>query len=231
MPLRTGSLAGLAPGALADELKEVRGSGPPPLGMPADLLRRRPDVRRAERVLAAETARIGVAKGDLYPRLALNGTLGLASEDIADLLKRSSNYFSFGPSLRWNIFDAGRIRELAEAQDARAEQAHLRWERTVLVALEECEDAMTAFVREQVRRASLLEAATQARLAVDLAQTQYTNGLTDFQTVLDSEREVASLEDDLADSDSAVTTHVIRIYKSLGGGWPASRAQEPAAKE
>jgi NodT family efflux transporter outer membrane factor (OMF) lipoprotein len=235
MENRLAVLAGLAPGALADELKEVRPVPVPPLeivvGMPADLLRRRPDVRRAERVLAAETARIGVAKGDLYPRLALNGTLGLASEDIADLLKRSSNYFSFGPSLRWNIFDAGRIRELAEAQDARAEQAHLRWERTVLVALEECEDAMTAFVREQVRRASLLEAATQARLAVDLAQTQYTNGLTDFQTVLDSEREVASLEDDLADSDSAVTTHVIRIYKSLGGGWPASRAGEPAAKE
>jgi len=234
---RLAVLIGLPPGALAEELKEVRPVPVAPLeiavGLPADLLRRRPDVRRAERVLAAETARIGVAKGDLYPRLSLSGSLGLASEDIADLLHRRSMFWGFGPDLRWNLFDAGRLRELVEAQDARAEQARLRWERTVLNALEECEAAMTAFVREQVRRTSLLEAATQARRAVELAQTQYTNGLSDFQIVLDSEREVASLEDDLATSDAAVTTHVIRLYKALGGGWPPieTAPAEPTAKQ
>jgi len=220
---RLAVLLGLAPGALAEELAAVRPIPVPPVevavGVPADLLRRRPDVRRAERVFAAETARIGVAEGDLYPRLTLSGNIGLEAEDLSDLLDYQSGVFSFGPSLRWNIFDFGRLRQRVEAQDARAEQARIGWERTVLGALEETENAMTAFVREQVRHAALARAATQARRAVDLAQSQYTQGLSDFQAVLDSQREVASLEDDLAQSDERITTDLVALYKSLGGGW------------
>ncbi len=220
---RLAVLVGLPPGTLAAELSEVR---PIPLpaadvavGVPADLLRRRADVRRAERVLAAETARIGVAEGDLYPRLELLGSIGLASDGSSELFEDESNFFGLGPSVRWNLFDAGRLRNRARAQDARAEQALVAWESTVLTALEETENAMTAFVREQARRSSLGEAAGQARRARELAQTQYREGLSDFQTVLDSERELAALEDDLAVSDAAITTSLVALYKALGGGF------------
>ena len=117
------------------------------------------------------------------------------------------------------MFDAGRRRNQVEAQDARADQALVRWQRTVLSALEETENAMTAFAREHARRDSLVEAAKQGRLAVDLARAQYAEGISDFQAVLDSERALAELEDDLARSDSSITTGVIALYKALGGGW------------
>jgi NodT family efflux transporter outer membrane factor (OMF) lipoprotein len=232
---RLAVLVGLAPGALAEELGpapvaasgaapgEARSIPVPPavvaVGAPADLLRRRSDVRRAERVLAAETARIGVTQAELYPRLTLGGSLGVASESTGDLLESRSSVFDIGPSLRWNLFDGGRLRRLVEAQDARAGQALVRWERTVLLALEEAENAMTAFVREQSRRQSLALASTQARRAVDLAQTQYRAGLADFQAVVDTERTVAALEDDLAQSEAAIATNAIALYKALGGGW------------
>ncbi len=242
---RLAVLLGGAPGSLAAELGMPAAVGAssaipvPPLalavGVPADLLRRRADVRRAERGLAAEHARIGVAEGDLYPRLTLAGNLGLASDDASDLLQSRSGLFGLGPSLRWNLFDAGRLRQRVAAQEARTEQALARWEQTVLGALEEAENAMTAFVREQVRRRSLLEAALQARRSVELAKTQYREGLSDFQTVLDSERAVAGLEDELAQSDAAIATSFVVLTKALGGGWAegdpatlAARAGEPS---
>jgi outer membrane protein TolC len=160
-----------------------------------------------------------VAEGDLYPRLTLFGSLGLAADDASDLLDADSGVFGFGPSVRWNLFDAERLRNRVVAQEARAEQALARWEHTVLLALEEAENAMTAFVREQARRQSLLEAASQSRLAVELARTQYVEGLSDFQVVLDSERALAQLEDELAASDAAITTGLIALYKALGGGF------------
>ena len=220
---RLAVLLGLAPGALAEELGPPQAIPVPPLevavGVPADLLRRRADVRRAERELAAETARIGVAEAELYPRLTLLGNLGFAAEELPDLLDHDSGVFGFGPSLRWNLFDAGRLRHLVEAQDARAEQALVRWERAALRALEESENAMGAFVREQARRRALVEAAAQARLAVELAQTEYREGLSDFQTVLISERALAELEDQLAESDAAIAIDLVALYKALGGGW------------
>ncbi len=226
---RLAVLLGSAPGTLAEELAAQLasvGSIPvPPLeiavGVPADILRRRADVRRAERKLAAEHARVGVAEGDLYPRLTLSGTLGLASEEVSDFFQSDSNVFGLGPSLRWSLFDGGRLRGRVKAQTARTEQALVNWERTVLIALEETENAMTAFLREQVRRRSLVEATTQARRSVELAQAQYGEGLSDFQSVLDSERGLASLEDELAQSDSAVATNFVTLYKALGGGWEA----------
>lgn len=220
---RLAVLLGGAPGTLPRELTEPGAIPVPPLriavGVPADLLRRRADVRRAERALAAEHARIGVAEGDLYPRLTLTGSLGLAAEELADLGQNESNFFGLGPSLRWNLFDGGRLRGRMAAQEARAEQALVRWERSVLTALEESENAMTAFVREQTRRGSLAEAATQARRSVELSRTQYQEGLSDFQSVLDSERALAALEDELAQSEAAIATDFVVLYKALGGGW------------
>ena len=220
---RLAVLVGLPPGALSAELEAAGPIPVPPddvaVGVPADLLRRRADVRRAERELAAATARIGVAQADLYPRLTLAGSLGLAAEHGNDLFESGSDTHRYGPSLRWNLFDSGRLRERVNAQDARAEQARLGWESTVLSALEEAENAMSSFVREQERRAALTEAVSQARRAVELARTQYTEGLADFQTVLVAERALADLDDQLAVSDAAITTNLVTLYKALGGGW------------
>lgn len=220
---RLAVLIGQAPGTLAELLDVVKPIPVPPLevavGMPADLLRRRADVRRSERQLAAEHARIGAAEGELYPQFSLNGNLGLAATEPGDLTDGASSLFGLGPSLRWNIFDAGRLRNRVSAQEARTEQAQLRWERTVLIALEEAENAMTAFVREQTRRGSLLEATSQAQRAVELARTQYREGLSDFQTVLVAERAVAELEDELSISESSIASDFVVLYKALGGGW------------
>jgi NodT family efflux transporter outer membrane factor (OMF) lipoprotein len=220
---RLAVLVGAAPGALAAALAEPRPVPVPPVdvavGVPADLLRRRADVRRAERELAAATARIGVAAGDLYPRLTLLGNLGVEADGAADLVDSNSGVYGFGPSLRWNLFDAGRLRSRVEAQEARTEQALVQWERAVLGALEETENAMTAFVREQVRRDSLVAAVDAARASVRLAQSEYTEGISDFQVVLTSERALAELEDELARSEATVTTNLVALYKALGGGW------------
>jgi NodT family efflux transporter outer membrane factor (OMF) lipoprotein len=230
---RIAVLLGEAPGALASLLGTEAPVPVPPLafavGVPADLLRRRADVRAAERILAAEVARIGVTEAERYPQVSLLGNIGVAAEDVDDLFESASGLFGIGPSLRWTLFDGGRLRARVAAQEARTEQALVRWERTVLLALEESEDAMTRFVREQSRRASLLEAAAQARLSVELARSQYTEGLSDFQAVLVSERSLAELEDALASSEAAVATHLVALYKALGGGWEEGPLAESLA--
>ena len=220
---RLAVLVGLPPGSLARELELDQPIPVPPLSIavdvPAQLLRRRPDVRQAERQLAAETARIGVASGDLYPRIALSGTLGLASDSLDDLADGDSSFFGIGPSLRWNLFDRRTLHARVEARDARAEQARISWQQTVLAALEETENALTRFAREQARRASLDLATEQARAAIELARIQYVEGLSDFQAVLDSQRSLAVLEDDLAESEAAIAASAVAVFRALGGGW------------
>lgn len=217
---RLSVLLGLAPGSLAGELDASRPIPVPPLasavGVPADVVRNRPDIRRAERTLAAEHARVGVAIGDLYPRLALSGSIGVAAGDESDLFRSGSEFFGIGPSVRWNLFDAGRLRRRIQAQDARVEQAFVRWERAVLTGLEETETAMSAFVREQSRRQELLEGAVQARRAVELARLEYREGQSDFQAVLDSERALAGIEDELARTDASIATQFVVLHKALG---------------
>ena len=234
---RLAVLLGITPGALPPELAALREAAPVPrapaavaVGVPADLVRRRPDVRRAERELAAETARVGVLEADLYPRLAIAGSLGLAAEEAGDLFESESGFFGIGPILRWNVFDAGLRRQRVEAQDELAQQAFLRWRASVLRAIEETENALAAFVRQESRRTSLAAAAGETRRAVELARAQYEDGLTDFQAVLDSQRELAALEDDLAQSDASVATNLVAIYKALGGGWQSEDGtEEPSA--
>lgn len=198
------------------------------VGVPADLLRRRPDVQAAERRFAAEVARIGVAEAERYPRLSLAGTFGFAANAAADVFTKGSDVLAWGPSLRWNLFDGGRLRQRVEALEANAEAAQIAWEQAVLLALEETENAMMRFVREQSRRDSLARAAAQAARAVELAQTQYRAGLSDFQTVIDSQRTVASIEDELVGSDAAVAGSLVAIFKALGGGVAPVEVESPA---
>jgi NodT family efflux transporter outer membrane factor (OMF) lipoprotein len=218
---RLAVLLGKAPAELPPALNTPGTLPTPPVtiavGVPTDLLRRRPDVQAAERRFAAEVARIGVAEAERYPRFTLGGTLGLAANSADDVFTKGSDVVAFGPSVRWNLFDGGRLKQRVRSLEARAEAAQIAWEQTVLLALEEAENAMTRFVREQVRRDSLQRAATQAGRAVELAQTQYGAGLSDFQTVIDSERTVASIEDDLVASEAAVASSMVALFKALGG--------------
>ncbi len=230
---RIAVLLGRAPGDLPITLGD--GGALPKLpeaiavGTPVDLLRRRPDVRAAERRFAAEVARIGVAEADRYPQFSLSGTFGLAADGGKHLFDQDSQVLGFGPSVRWNLFDGGRLKNRIAALQASAEAAQVAYEQTVLLAIEETENAMTRYVREQARRQALQRAATEARRAVTLAQAQYTEGLSDFQTVLDSERIVATIEDDLASSDATVATDLIAVFKALGGG-TASASVATAAR-
>lgn len=220
---RIATLLGKPAGSLDQELK-----APAPLpvvapeiavGVPADMLRRRPDVRRAERQLAAATARVGVATADLYPRFTLNGTLGVQSSQFADLFDINSRYWSIGPSITWPVFDAGRIRANIAIQDARVEQALTAYEQAVLSSYEEAENAMVGFLRQQARRASLAASVEANRRALSLAEQLYSSGLVDFLSVLDSQRSLFESEEALTLSDQAVVSNLISIYKSLGGGW------------
>jgi NodT family efflux transporter outer membrane factor (OMF) lipoprotein len=189
------------------------------IGFPADLLRRRPDIRITERRLAAQTARVGVATALLYPRFTILGTIGLTSIDASDFFTRGSLFYKLGPSFSWNIFDAGRIRSLIDVEDALVSQALLAYEKSVLLALEETEDALSALSRETDRNHSLIRTVEAYQLSVSLAMAAYKGGQTDFRDVLDAQRELLNYQDQLAESDGALMTDLIALYRSAGGGW------------
>jgi NodT family efflux transporter outer membrane factor (OMF) lipoprotein len=221
---RIAVLLGERPGALDSELEEHKPIPVTPLevavGVPADVLRRRPDVRKAERELAAQTARIGVAAADLYPKFSLAGSIGLEALSTGKALDRDSfRTSSIAPGITWPIFKAGAIISNIEVQSALQEQKLIRYRATVLTALEEVENALTAYAHQQLRRKSLKEASQAARRAVGLAQDQYSSGIVDFQLVLDAQRSLFSIEDQLAQSEREVTANLIALYKALGGGW------------
>jgi len=226
---RLGVLLGQEPGALLAELNAVTPipSVPVevPLGVPSELLRRRPDVRRAERDMAAASARVGVATSDLYPKFSLTGAFGLQSQQIGDLFDLNSRFWSIGPSVRWPVFEAGRIRANIEATNAREEQAILNYSKSVLTSLEETENAITSYSQEQARRAFLAESVVANRRAYDLANQLYTSGLKDFLNVLEAQRTLYEAEDQLAQSDRGVTANLIALYKALGGGWESFEPQ------
>jgi NodT family efflux transporter outer membrane factor (OMF) lipoprotein len=220
---RLGVLAGEMPYALEQEL------GPPAsipsasaeiiAGLPSDLLRQRPDIRRAERELAAQNARIGAAKADLYPTLALPGALVLESSSAGDLFDSASTAYSFGPQVRWNLFSGGRIRSQVRAEEAGTQAALHAYEQTVLLALEEVENSMAAYANEQDRIVSLETAAASAEKSVELVSELYSSGLTDFQNVLNMEQALLTQQDTLAQSRGLVSAYLVAIYRSLGGGW------------
>ena len=220
---RLGVLLGEPPSALHAELAQPAPIPVPPdevtVGLPADLLRQRPDIRRAERELAAQVAQIGVATADLYPRFSLLGTFALEATDGVKFFDWSNRSFGFGPSFRWNIFDGGRVRNNIKAQDALTEQALVRYERTVLAGLEDVENAIVAYARERERRKILARAVVAAQRSAEIVEEAYKIGLTDFQNVLDTQRSLFVQQDEIAKSEGDVTQNLIRIYRALGGGW------------
>jgi outer membrane protein, multidrug efflux system len=188
------------------------------LGVPADLLRRRPDVRQAERQLAAQTARIGAATADLYPKFTLNGSIGLEALSLGNL---PSALWSLagGPKITWALFRGGAIRQNIEVQSALQEQYLAAYEAAVLTAWEEVENAIVAYAEVQQRRQALSEATEAARQAVELARQKFDAGLTDFNNVLDAQRSRLSFQEQLAQSEGNITANLVRLYKALGGGW------------
>ena len=226
---RLAVLTGKKPGALHEMLKEPRPiPTPPPVASicaPAEALRRRPDVRKAERELAAQTARIGEAEAELYPKFKLNGSISLDALKAYKLFTAESLASSYGPSISWNIFDGGAIRRNIEIQTAKQEQYLMDYETTVLEALEEVENALTAYAQEQARRERLNRASELAGQAEDLAQKQYQAGLKEFSSVLEAQRQLLTYRDELAQSDASIASDLITLYKALGGGWDLSESK------
>lgn len=230
---RIAVLLGKEPEALVGELSVHRelAVAPPEIaiGVPAELLRRRPDIRRAERELAAATARIGQAKADLYPKLSLTGSFAMMSADTKDLFDWNSRSYGVGPTVTFPLFDAGRLRRVVDVRTAQQEAALANYQRTVLGALEETHNAIVTFATEQQRRQALAEAVVADQTAADVAQLQYKQGIVDFLNVLDAQRELFKSQDALADSDRAVMTALVALYKSLAGGWDPPPTPTPLA--
>jgi len=189
------------------------------VGIPADTLRQRPDVRAAERRLAAETARVGVAEAARYPSFNLSGSIGLEALTFGALGSSDAVASSLFAGIAGPLFDAGRLRAQVEIQDAVREQAQVAYEQTVLVALLDVENALVALVRNRERVEALASAVESVRNAAQLARQRYSAGLIDFQSVLDSERSVLLLEESLASARANGVQALIRLYKALGGGW------------
>jgi len=222
-------LVGLRPGTLTDDLapKPI----PPHLttlaiGEPADLLRRRPDIRAAERELAAATARIGVARADLFPRIGLSGFIGFIAGDASDLGESGSRAWTLTPALSWNGFGSG-VRARIAVEEARTDAALAAYEGTVLRALEETENAFVNYGQQREHLNAVMQQTAASRDAAELARVQYREGALDFLRVLDAERSLLQAEDTLASAETRLNTAVVVIYKALGGGW---EAVEPASR-
>ena len=220
---RLGVLLGLDPGALGSELANEAPIPSLPsevlVGLPSELLRRRPDIRRAERQLAAATAEIGAATADLFPKFSLTGTAGLQSVSASDWFTGRSRFWSIGPTISWPIFDAGKIRANIEIRNAQQEQALRQYEKTILGALEDVENSLVNYSREQARYRSLVDAVAANRRAVEMATELYVRGLNDFLNVLDTQRSLLISESDLAQSEATMASNLVALYKALGGGW------------
>lgn len=227
--LRLGVLTGRSPEALIPQLSAVQELPALPaaqsIGTPELLLRRRPDIRVAERELASATAQIGVAVGDLFPRISFVGRWGFDAVDSGDLGNSSSEAYAFGPSIQWAAFDLGRVRQRITQREAATDRALAIYQQTVLQALEETDASMTAYVKAKVKQAHLQDSTTASLEAVTLARARYESGVADFLTVLDAERSALTAEDQLALSETQTATALLATYKALGGGFRPLDAQ------
>lgn len=221
-------LIGTQPNAIPFDLTTAQPIPVPPteivVGIPADLLRQRPDIRAAERRLAAQSAAVGVATSSLYPQFAFGGNIGttFAGDPAA---------FSIGPSIRWTLYDGGRIRSQIRIEDAVLEQALVIYEQTVLRALEEVESAMTTFIEQRVRLEAVERSASAAREAVELADNLYRDGLIDFQDVLTVQTNLLTAEAGVAEARGLATQNLVALYKALGGGWDTTDPAAPPAAD
>jgi outer membrane protein, multidrug efflux system len=231
---RLGVLIGELPMALASELAAVGPIPRPPaqvaVGFPSELLLRRPDIARAERRLESQTAEIGVATRDLFPRFFLSGTGGLESLHASDFFKWESRAASLGPSVTWPIFEGGRIRANIAFQTAAQQELLAAYRDAVLVAFQDVEDALAGFSKQQAARDRLTEAVGANQRATELARNLYGQGLTDFLTVLVAEENLLTTQDSLAQSEREVALQLIALYKALGGGWELAGPVTAAAE-
>jgi NodT family efflux transporter outer membrane factor (OMF) lipoprotein len=189
------------------------------IGLPSDLLRRRPDIRRAERQIAAANARVGAAIADYYPKFSLTGDFGLDSTQFQHLFNWENRYFIIYPSVDWRIFDFGRTAAQVEQEKERHQQALLAYQNAVLNALREVEDSLIAYENEQDHHDALAAAVASARESLEISRDEYKQGVIDFLPVLDVQRQLLAAQDELAQSDQALSTNLAGLYKSLGGGW------------
>lgn len=218
-----GVLLGEEPSALLAELtpdKSIpRAPASVPIGLPSELLQRRPDIRRAEANLHAATAQIGAAVANLYPQFNLNGSIGLQGGNAGDLGNLANHYWSYGPGANWLVFDGGQTRGNIELQRGVTDEAYAAYKQIVLVALQDTETALVNFTSQQQRRVSLAQAVEANKTAVDLSMQLYSNGKTDFLNVLSAQRQLFLSEDALVQSEANVSTSLVALYKALGGGW------------
>jgi multidrug efflux system outer membrane protein len=221
---RLAVLLGLRPGSLADELAP-REIAPHlttlAIGSPEDLLRRRPDIRAAERDLAAATARVGVAQADLFPRLTLSGFIGFIAGDAGDLGESESRAWTLTPALSWAGFSGG-ARSRVTAAEARTDAMFAAYRGAVLRALEETENAFVLYGQQRRRLTAVARQAAASRQAAELARVQYREGAVDYLRILDAERSLLQAEDALAAVETDLNISVVLIYKALGGGWEAA---------
>lgn len=205
---------------------------PPPeiaIGIPAELLMRRPDVLAAERQLASLSAQIGVAEADLYPHISIAGQIGFESQEFNDLFNWDSTASKIVPGFHWDVLNYGRLLNKICVEDARFQQALWEYRNTVLLANEEAENSLTEYLREQVRLRKLAESVSETEKANELAMLQYTEGVTDFQRVLDSQGGLVLRQDQLAESRGQVAIYLVMVYKALGGGWQCPCPGNPIA--
>ncbi len=196
------------------------------IGVPADTLRQRPDIRRAERKLAAATAQIGVATAARYPDLSLSGSVGLQALAVNNLFQPSAMLYSLAANTLMTIFDGGRINRNIEIQNTLQEQAELQYRSSVLTALRDVENSLVAYGQELNRRAALSQAVLAAQSAAGIADSQYRAGLVDFQSVLETQRSLLSTQEQLVRCEATVVANLARLYKALGGGWSRTEAEK-----
>jgi len=229
-----GVLLGKQPESLVAELSPealIPGTPPEvPIGLPSDLLRRRPDIRAAEARIHAATARIGVATADLFPKFSLTGSLGVAGNNAEAFGDISRRFWSVGPSVSWPIFAGGSIAANIEFQNAVEQQALFTYRNTVLIAFRDVETALVAYDKDQIRRTALTRAVNANRRAVDLANQLYREGKTNFLDVLNAQRSLLLSEDQLVQSNVDVATNLISLYKALGGGWESELQPAPSTQ-
>ncbi len=222
-------LTGEPSSVLHNELQPAVPAPLPPetvtVGIPAQRLRHRPDIRNAERLLAAQTARIGIATADLYPTFSLTGTLGFASLKTDNFFEANSSVYGIGPSFRWNIFDMGKIRGLIAVQDARTEQALYTYEQTVLNAIKEVEDNLNGYHEQRIRLDALNHSVQASRETLDMSAKLYKDGLTGFQDVLDAQRSLLLAESDLDQARGNTSIQLVGLYKALAGGWDNQKTE------
>lgn len=225
-------LLGAAPGALRAELGEPRPipAVPPrvPLGLPSELARRRPDVRRAEAQLHSAVAEIGVAQADFFPRITLSGSLSLQSLQFKDLGNWASRTYALGPSISLPIFQGGRLRATLDLRRQAQQEAATTYQKVVLQAFHDVDNALIAYNAEQRRREGLRREVQANRAALEISRSRYRSGLSDFLNVLTTERSLLASEQSLANSSATVTTNLVQLYKALGGGWEAEYPRDEA---